>query len=535
MSIRCWSAVVSMVMVFVSASLADLQNQTDESCPHINDSLLYRSFHDGLTELFEDGKTASLATLKRELARDHVRLELPRTVTEEMSLPKLYDQCQRGVLIVGCLYMCEKCGKRHVGPATGFVLTSSGAIATAYHVVDKTESEALGAMTPDGKVYAVKEVIAASKIDDVAVLQLDGADFHALPLTANAPVGTSVAMIGHPSRQFYMLTTGIISRYYTRTNTGIDTLWMSATAEIGGGASGGPLLNMAGAVVGMASKTQSIYAGAHGSERRGVQMVIRQYVPASVILELLRSDQARGDSYQESPRQFMTRMAALEQSGSWDTYENEAKAWVADHPDELSTSMGLAGRLMRNPDRERRRVAEIILRQVLVNHPNSMDGLQMLAVLLQTRGCHLEAIEFYQRLLAQQPKDVKALNNLAWALSKEMGQHEQALVLVEEALVLAPEYADLVDTHGVICFRLKKYEAAIDSLTKSVRLYPPDARAGVGSRYYLVKALEAVGRADEARTCLDQCLNLHERIRGLTPEQERDSRVLQTKLSGSTD
>ena len=82
------------------------------------------------------------------------------------------------------------------------------------------------------------------------------------------------------------MTTGIISRYYIRKNEGIETLRMSATAEIGGGASGGPLLNASGAVVGMASKTLSFLGPAHDNDHRVVQMVIKQSMGWKVLRTL---------------------------------------------------------------------------------------------------------------------------------------------------------------------------------------------------------------------------------------------------------
>jgi len=513
---------------------ADLPNKTDESCLHINDSALYRSFQQDLTKLFENGKTTKMATLKEQLGRDYGSVELPEMIMEEMTFPELYRKCKGGILIVGRLYMCEKCGKRHVGPATGFVLTASGAIATAYHVVDRSASEALGAMTSDGKVYAVKEVVAASRSDDVAILQLDGSGFQPLTLSAYAPVGTSVAMIGHPSRQFYMLTTGIISRYYTQNNVGIETLWMSATAEIGGGASGAPLLSTSGAVVGMASKTQAVYGGAHDNERGSLQMVIKRYVPASVILDLLTSDNGSAGKHLDSPRQFITRMEALERTGSWDTLEKEAGTWMTDHPNELSISVIFAARLMSRPGQESRRVGEQMLRKILVIDPNSIGGLRVLAKLLHSQGRYSEAVEFYRRWLALAPNDVMVLNDLTWTLSEEMGQHEEALALAEKALKLAPENEHLLDTHAVVCRHLERYDEAEASLKEALRVCREDgsaARRSLVFRFHLAEVYWESGRKEEAGSLFQESLSLQKKIGGLSPEQTAQAKRRCKELS----
>ena len=501
---------------------ANLPDKIDESYFHINDSALLQSFLHDLTEQFENGKTVKMEALRRQLVHNHGSVELPKMIMEEMTLPDLYRQCKNSVLIVGSIYMCKKCGKRHLNPASGFILTSSGAVATAYHVVDRSESEAFGAMTFDGKVYLVKEVIEASSIDDVAILQLDGSGFQPLTLSANAPVGTSVAMIGHPSLQFYMLTTGTISRYYTRKNAGIETLWMSATSEISAGASGAPLLNASGAVVGMAVSTRPVYAKTHDNEPGSLQMVIEQYVPASVIHDLLTSDVGSKAEHPDSPRRLITRMEALERSGSWDTLENEVGIWITDHPNEPSTSIMVAARLMTKPSQESRRVGERIFRLILASDPNSIDGLRVLSKLLYSQRRYSEAVELYRQWLALAPNEVMVLNDLAWTLSEEMGQYEGAFELAEKALKLAPENMNLLDTHAVVCWHLKRYDEAEASLKEAIRVCREDGsvtRESVVYRFHLAEVYWESGRKEEAGSLFQECLGLQEKIGGLSPEQ----------------
>ena len=274
---------------------------------YVDDAALIASFSEKLEEFVDNGKTTDMDVIRGQLRRGPTRIELPVRTVQEMTFPEVYAQSKRGVLAVGYLYKCTRCTKLHLNPSTGFVLTASGIIATAYHVVGNPTAEALGAMTFDGQVYTVKEVLAARKIDDIAILQLDGSGFQPLPLSPNASVGTPVAMIGHPSRQFYMLTAGVISRYFAQRDAGVEVRWLSATAEIGGGASGGPLLDTSGSVVGMASRTRPVFSAAHDHEPRRVQMVIRQYVPASVILELVTFDEGSAQEHPESAKQLINR------------------------------------------------------------------------------------------------------------------------------------------------------------------------------------------------------------------------------------
>jgi tetratricopeptide (TPR) repeat protein len=345
-------------------------------------------------------------------------------------------------------------------------------------------------------------------------------------------------MIGHPNRQFYMLTTGVISRYFTENNAGIETQWLSATAEIGGGASGAPLLNQSGAVVGMASTTQPVYSAAHENDTRTVQMVIRRYVPASAILELLTPDSGIAGTDSDSPKRFVIRMEALERSEAWDTLEHEADTWITDHPNQLSTAVMLASRLMGKPGREGRRVGERMLRKILVTEPDSAVGLNMLGMLLHSQGRHVEAVDFDRRLLELDPTNVRTMNNLAWALSQALRQHEEALSLAEKALKLAPEYADLLDTHGVVCWRLKRYDEAEASFKEALGVYKRDgsvAPASVVSRFNLAELYWETGRKQEAGRFYRECLDLQKTLRGLSPQQADQARLRCQDLSNASD
>lgn len=510
------------------------------SCLPMNDSAFRSRFERELTELFDEGKTTDMAALKQQLGRDRARIDLPERVTESMTFPELYRQCRGGVLAVGYLYKCTRCTKLHLNPSTGFVLTASGVIATAYHVVDNARAEAFGAMTLDKEVFAVKEVLAASSTDDIAILQLDGAGFQPLPLSPDAPVGTSVAMIGHPSRQFYMLTTGVISRYFTRYDGGVETLMMSATAEIGGGASGGPLLDTTGSVVGMASTTRPILADAHGEDGKNVQMVIKQYVPASAILDLVTSDEDSDQATPESAKQFINRMEALVRSGSWDALEDEAASWLVSHPSELPPLLLLARQFTTRPDQACQRAGERILRKVLDVDPDNRAGLQFLAGFLHSQTRSLEAMAYDRHMLELDPNNAMAMNNLAWTLSEHKAQYREALALTQKALKLAPGYADLLDTHGTVCLHLEQYDEAEVHFKKAIQAYQKDGAAtpqSVVSRFHLAGVYWEKGCTEAVRQTYQECLDLQKTVGGLTEDQiheaERRCRVSAVAPEGS--
>ena len=214
-------------------------------------------------------------------------MALPDIPTRKMTSTELYENCHSGVLVVGHLYNCKQCGRQHAIVAGGFAITASGVIVTTYHVVNQPDALTIGAMTADGKVYAVKEVLAADWTDDVAILQLDGSGLTPLALSPEAPVGTSATMIHHPDGHFYSLTRGVISRYFATERNGKKVTWIAATAIIGERSYGAPLLNELGTVVGMASHTHSILDTGSENHPTPPRTSANVFAPAAAVLRLI--------------------------------------------------------------------------------------------------------------------------------------------------------------------------------------------------------------------------------------------------------
>ena len=69
------------------------------------------------------------------------------------------------------------------------------------------------------------------------------------------------------------------------------------------------------------------------------------------------------------------------------------------------------------------------------------------------------------------------VNNLAWIMCEHEGQYEEALELAQQGLKVSPEYADLIDTRGVIYYRSGEYQKAVEDFIES----DPAFDAGKGS------------------------------------------------------
>ena len=254
-----------------------------------DDTGVKRQLEHAAHKLMEAGKCTPVADLAKQLSRTQCKLTLGPPQPKAMTAAQTYARCRGGVLVVAGLYKCPKCTRWHVSPASGILVHPSGIFLTNYHVMKNTKYKAMVAMTADGKVYPVTEILAASASEDVAVVRLDagGRRLAALPISVGSPVGSPVTVISHPVGRFYLLTAGIVSRYQKTKRAGKTVSMMTITADFARGSSGAPVLNDRGAVIGMVASTSSVYYPAlKKGKAEQLQMVFKQCVPAESIVKL---------------------------------------------------------------------------------------------------------------------------------------------------------------------------------------------------------------------------------------------------------
>lgn len=269
----------------------------------IDDAELTEQLEQGAQLLHEGGRTVPMATLIEQLKRRESGERAPKSAVMGSPFGKaatgaarsagprsnreLYRQARAAVLVIGNLYNCGKCEKWHVGQASGFVISADGLAVTNHHVVDRAENTTLVAMTSDGQVFPVREVIAASKADDLAILRLDAHGLTPLPIARSAAPGDGVRVISHPDGFHYTLTAGIVSRTFIGQRAGQKVPVLQITADFAKGSSGAPVLDDRGAVVGVVSYTKSIHHDNGADRKRNLQMVMKNCTPSSQIWRLL--------------------------------------------------------------------------------------------------------------------------------------------------------------------------------------------------------------------------------------------------------
>lgn len=138
------------------------------------------------------------------------------------------------------------------GSGSGFLIREDGLVVTNAHVV--ADAERIQVRLQDGRRFEAK-VIGQDRRVDLALLQLEGA--RGLPVLAlgdsnRLRVGEFVLALGHPFGLEQTVSFGIVSRKGAPLQVaapGFD--YIQTDASVNPGNSGGPLVNMAGEVVGI--------------------------------------------------------------------------------------------------------------------------------------------------------------------------------------------------------------------------------------------------------------------------------------------
>lgn len=261
-----------------------------EDAASLEDASLERRLTQQAGMLVEQSRTVEASVLIKQLEHGTCTLVLPQVPAVARNTSELFHATKESVVVVSGIYRCRKCSRWHTTPASGFVIAPQGIVVTNYHVINDPTLQSLVVMLPDRRVLPVQEILAANRAVDLAVLKVPATDLTPLPLAmdpAVAPVGSAVAVISHPNRQFYCLTTGVISRYFTSYADGEMVDEVSITADYARGSSGAPVLNSQGQVVGIVKSTESVYYVENAQQQRDLQMVFKNCIPARSIARLL--------------------------------------------------------------------------------------------------------------------------------------------------------------------------------------------------------------------------------------------------------
>lgn len=176
-------------------------------------------------------------------------------------------------------------------------------------------------------------------------------------------------------------------------------------------------------------------------------------------------------------------------------------------PDSPGIYLSLA-QLYMNSHQDQKALAE--LKTVSEKNPKDAASLMLTGMIYDGEKNYGAARDFYEKLLAIDPKYTPALNNLAYLYSEHLGQLDKAYELARQARELVPADPSTADTLGWILYKKGQYPAALSLLQESADKLSaePEVQFHAGMAHYMM------GDEEPARVALQHALQLSEKFNG---------------------
>jgi hypothetical protein len=213
-------------------------------------------------DLYSKGDALKMDQARKQLTRTSCQLALPAASAKKLPARQICAAARHSHLRVGWTYLCDKCGKWHLNLSGGYALTSNGAVATCFHVVNPglgMREGCLVAVDEAETVLPVVEVLAANRDSDACIVRVRGGHFKALPLNTNVYPGDAAYCYSDPAQHRDYFSAGIVNRFYQLSVTrpagarfspgGIPTR-MNVSADWAPGSSGSAVLDDCGNAIG---------------------------------------------------------------------------------------------------------------------------------------------------------------------------------------------------------------------------------------------------------------------------------------------
>jgi tetratricopeptide (TPR) repeat protein len=143
---------------------------------------------------------------------------------------------------------------------------------------------------------------------------------------------------------------------------------------------------------------------------------------------------------------------------------------------------------------------------LLAHDQNNTMARRWLGNLEEVKADHSAAIEQFRKVVAANPSDPQASNNLAYLLAEYGNQRDEALKYAQKAVELAPERPAYCDTLGWVLYKKGLYASAIPYLERA-SAHPEN----VVWKYHLAMAYAKAGDSKRGHSTLEMALKLNPR------------------------
>lgn len=318
---------------------------------------------------------------------------------------------------------------KSVKQGTGFFVTGEGDLVTNWHVLDGVHHAEV--QTYNGRVYDIRHILAEDREKDLVMVNVE-TDGYVVPFVPidRGPVhqGDSILVIACTCKQGRTVYRGAIIDNREALPYGAV---VHMTIPVHPGASGSPVVNMAGELIGVATY-RCVIDG----------MWSYFAIPASAIVD-------------------------LEVHEGLEFYE-----WHAgNRGDDFFKAAGLYRRSLEYASRGIYTTALQYLEQAISLEPGCAELYTQTGICHEQLGCYEQAIAAFRKAIALQSDCSEAYCGLAVALCMS-GDYAEGARAFEQVLRLKPSYTDTYYNLGVTYNDLEEYRDAVRILRRLVDLRP---------------------------------------------------------------
>ncbi len=358
---------------------------------------------------------------------------------------------------VGAIVTFEKDGSQ--GQGSGVFISSSGEFLTNRHVIEG--SAAAQIKLYNGKIYPVKSVLAVSPQLDLVKLQVGdpGDVFSPANIALSLPViGERLITIGNPMGLEYSVADGLVSGYRDDPE---DGRMMQVSVPISPGSSGGPLFNLKGQVVSIATfhiRGQNLNFAVPADRFKTLRnlptpMTLAQWNHLPELKKIGRGDDLiQKASTEMELGNYSLALKYLEQAEQTPT-------------DKETVEMNKAFCYLRLKNYTKSLQS---VRAYIKGVPNCPPAYAFGAMVYITQKKYNEAEAFLREGIRQNPEDEK-LRMMQGAVLVMKGNFREAVPVLTKAVQKYPEETFLQASLGYSYLATEKFELAKDQFRKAVK------------------------------------------------------------------
>ena len=260
--------------------------------------------------------------------------------------------------------------------------------------------------------------------------------------------------------------------------------------------------------------------------------------------------EARGLAEDNDSRPLRLDLVARGAQGKFDEVIKLAREHHQNHPEDRLVVLAAAQLLIASGQDAFITAGGEMLDRLPRTDPLWAPGMYTLAQVRYTRNEMQEAEKTLRSILEAAPRFAAALNDLAWLVSEHRGDHAEALELADRGLAIYPNVVHLLDTRGVILYRIgmaiheqypplaeKRLRAAERDLRRCVALCAGDEKkrdSEVSGRFHLARVLAKLGDRVGAREAITEARELLDSGAPMSEGETKEMKELARELYGQS-